>query len=135
METTGDSFIRHGAETPTSVPARANREESGGIRQAHGESPARSRASFVRSTAHKIAARLVRFLANQQLTVICYHRVLKAGDDRFQGYKPTISASQNLFTQQIDFLRANYDPVSLQDLVAWLDCGQPLQPRPALVTF
>jgi peptidoglycan/xylan/chitin deacetylase (PgdA/CDA1 family) len=104
-------------------------------RQAHGESPVPSRHSFVRSTAYKGAARLVRSLASQQLTVICYHRVLKAGDDRFQGYKPTISASQDLFTQQIDFLRANYDPVSLQDLVAWLDCGQPLPPRPVLVTF
>ena len=35
----------------------------------------------------------------------------------------------------MDYLRANYDPITLRDLVAWLDRGHPLPPRPALVTF
>ena len=53
--------------------------------------------------------------------MICYHRVQSSSDNRFQGYKPTISASEETFTRQMDYLRANYDPITLRDLVAWLD--------------
>jgi peptidoglycan/xylan/chitin deacetylase (PgdA/CDA1 family) len=69
------------------------------------------------------------------LTVICYHRVLRPGDERFQGYKPTISASQEAFAQQMDYLQANYDPISLKELIASLDDGHRLPQRPVLVTF
>jgi peptidoglycan/xylan/chitin deacetylase (PgdA/CDA1 family) len=78
---------------------------------------------------------ILRFLSRNRLTVICYHRVLRTDDERFQGYKPTISASQEAFTQQMDYLRANYDPISLKDLVAAVDDGHRLPPRPVLVTF
>jgi peptidoglycan/xylan/chitin deacetylase (PgdA/CDA1 family) len=66
---------------------------------------------------------------------LCYHRVTDNRDDRFQGYKPNISASRETFIQQIDHLRAHYNPISLRDIVTWLDEGPPLPPRPALVTF
>jgi peptidoglycan/xylan/chitin deacetylase (PgdA/CDA1 family) len=69
------------------------------------------------------------------LTVICYHRVLSADDHRFKGYKPVISASRDNFIKQIDHLRTYYNPISLRDLVAWLDEGVPLPPRPALISF
>jgi len=81
------------------------------------------------------AGGLLRALSRGQLTVVCYHRVLRTGDKRFQGYKPNISAMQETFVQQIDFMRAHYNPITLRDLVAWLDGGDPLPPRSLLITF
>ncbi|MFC4172163.1 polysaccharide deacetylase family protein [Microvirga sp. GCM10011540] len=81
------------------------------------------------------AGRLIRLLSTNWLTVICYHRVLAPGDLLFQGYKPTISATRDNFAQQMDFLRMHYNPISLRDLVAWLDEGRAMPPRPVIVTF
>ncbi|RDI59314.1 polysaccharide deacetylase family protein [Microvirga subterranea] len=78
---------------------------------------------------------VVRLVARGCLTVVCYHRVIRRGDKRFQGYKPTINASQEAFSEQIEYLRANYDPISLSDLAAWIDGRRGLPPQPALVTF
>lgn len=82
-----------------------------------------------------VARPIVRFVARDCLTAVCYHRVARTGDDRFQGYKPAINGSQEAFSRQIDYLRANFDPISLSDLAAWLDGRQGLPPRPVLVTF
>lgn len=77
----------------------------------------------------------VRLVARGRLTAVCYHRVIQENDARFHGYKPTINASREAFSRQIDYLQANYDLISLSDLIAWVDGRQTLPPRPALVTF
>jgi peptidoglycan/xylan/chitin deacetylase (PgdA/CDA1 family) len=75
------------------------------------------------------------WLQRDVLTVICYHRVLHVDDHRFHGFKPTVSATPEGFTQQMDYLRSRYNPIRLRDLVAWLNEDRSLPPRPALVTF
>ncbi len=71
----------------------------------------------------------------ERLTVICYHRVWPAGDPRFAGYKPTISASPEVFAQHIDYIRERHNPISASDLAHWLEGTGTLPPRPALITF
>ena len=116
-------------------PESRHARSIGGDKQTGTQPPLRPLLAAFQSTGLMMARPLVRALAKDHLTVICYHRVQSSSDNRFQGYKPTISASEETFTRQMDYLRANYDPITLRDLVAWLDRGHPLPPRPALVTF
>lgn len=83
----------------------------------------------------RLARPFVRIVARSHLTALCYHRVVRASDAGFQGYKPTINASEEAFAQQMDYLRTNYDPISLKDLAASVETGCRLPARPVLVTF
>jgi peptidoglycan/xylan/chitin deacetylase (PgdA/CDA1 family) len=74
-------------------------------------------------------------LKDQRLTVLCYHRVQRSDDIRFQGFKPTISASQENFAKQMDYVRAHFNPISLHDLVGWVEDERQIPARPILVTF
>jgi peptidoglycan/xylan/chitin deacetylase (PgdA/CDA1 family) len=90
---------------------------------------------FIPPPRFRALGRILNPYAKDVLTVLCYHRVLHGADDRFQGYKPNISAFLEGFVSQMDYLRAHFNPIALRDLVAWLEDGIPLPPRPALVTF
>ncbi|MBJ6126167.1 polysaccharide deacetylase family protein [Microvirga splendida] len=82
-----------------------------------------------------IPAGWLRSIREAQLTVLCYHRVEHPDDNGFQGFKPTYSATREAFVRQMDYLKAHYNPISLRDLVAWLDEDRQLPPCPVLITF
>jgi peptidoglycan/xylan/chitin deacetylase (PgdA/CDA1 family) len=69
-----------------------------------------------------------------RLTVLAYHRIV-AVDDGF-GYAPElVSASPDAFAAQLDWLRRNFSPVALDDVLGLLLEGRPLPDRPLLITF
>lgn len=74
-------------------------------------------------------------LHKNALTVLCYHRIADPSGVEPPGFLPTISASPELFAQHMAFIQAYCSPVSLRDVVDWLDRRQPLPSRPVLVTF
>jgi peptidoglycan/xylan/chitin deacetylase (PgdA/CDA1 family) len=73
-------------------------------------------------------------LLDECLTVLCYHRI-GYRSEHYQGYRPNFSASPESFALQMKFIRAFLNPVSLSDVVKWVEEGIPLPRRPVLVTF
>lgn len=72
----------------------------------------------------------------QPLLILAYHRVLPLPDPSTYPFDlELISATPEQFDFQMRYLRSNFDPVTMSDLVAHVREGQPLPPRPALVTF
>jgi peptidoglycan/xylan/chitin deacetylase (PgdA/CDA1 family) len=69
------------------------------------------------------------------LTVICYHRVGNIRSDGFVGFRPNISASPEDFERQIEYVSKRFAPISIVDLVKFIERAEPLPPRPVLVTF
>jgi peptidoglycan/xylan/chitin deacetylase (PgdA/CDA1 family) len=69
------------------------------------------------------------------LTVISLHRVLAEDDPRWRTCDPLYTISDRLFEQCLRFLSANYSVVSLEALARAHETGEPLPPRPLLITF
>jgi len=66
---------------------------------------------------------------NQNLPrILCYHRVEPEPRDRW-------SVSNRAFARQMDFVRAEYHPVSLDEIVAWFKGVKSLPARSIAVTF
>ncbi|WP_052954568.1 polysaccharide deacetylase family protein [Microvirga vignae] len=72
---------------------------------------------------------------NDCLRVLCYHRVGNPHSAGFKGFRPAFTATADQFTRQMQLVRRLFTPVSLQQLVLWLQEGKPLPRRPVLVTF
>jgi len=66
------------------------------------------------------------------LTTVTYHYVRPIAGSRFPGIKGLEIA---LFEEQLLYLRRNYQPVSARQVVDVALGGQPLPPRPVLLTF
>lgn len=72
--------------------------------------------------------------ANQLLRVLTYHRVDDV--DAHPELSPSLlSATPELFDQQMAFLRRWYNPVTIQDILANVQDGHPLPKKAVLVTF
>jgi peptidoglycan/xylan/chitin deacetylase (PgdA/CDA1 family) len=69
------------------------------------------------------------------LTVISLHRVIAAADPRWSTCDPLYTLSDRLFEQCCRFLAAHYSIVSLGDVARAYRSGEPLPPRPLLITF
>ncbi len=74
-------------------------------------------------------------LASNSLRVLMYHRVCDPEAPNFFGMKAIVSARPKEFAEQMDYLSKNYNPVSLDECLAWIYDGQPLPPRALLITF
>ncbi len=94
--------------------------------------------------AHKLAAALhkvgfERLLSASwgpdRLTVLAYHRINDATDPGFDHYEPNVSASPELFDQEMDYVAGNFNVIDLATLHAYVRDGEPLPPRPLLITF
>jgi peptidoglycan/xylan/chitin deacetylase (PgdA/CDA1 family) len=73
----------------------------------------------------------------RSLLVLAYHRVLplEHGDASYPFDPDLISATPAQFEWQMEYLRRNFNPVSLQDVVAHLDDAAPLPEAAVAVTF
>lgn len=69
------------------------------------------------------------------LTVIMFHRVLQAGDPRWNGCDPAYALSADLFRQCLEFFAAHYNIVSAQALAGACRGELMLPPRALLITF
>jgi peptidoglycan/xylan/chitin deacetylase (PgdA/CDA1 family) len=70
-----------------------------------------------------------------RLSVLCYHRIGNPDGTGFHGFQSTYTATADQFARQMKIVRKLFTPVSLQQLVSWLQEGKPLPRRPVLVTF
>jgi peptidoglycan/xylan/chitin deacetylase (PgdA/CDA1 family) len=69
------------------------------------------------------------------LTVLCYHRVLDAGDPiRARGH-PALFTSTHVFERQMELLAVRFHPVTLSEVVRWMDGHGQIPRRAVLVTF
>jgi peptidoglycan/xylan/chitin deacetylase (PgdA/CDA1 family) len=66
------------------------------------------------------------------LTVVMFHRVLDRGDRRWAYCDPEYTIAADLFGRCLDFFRAHYHVVSLEDVLA---PGAHLPDHPLLITF
>lgn len=70
------------------------------------------------------------------LPILAYHRVVDIGiEDDFAFDPELISASCSQFREQMEYVRAHYDPIRFSDLLSAFDGGAPLPDRPLIVTF
>lgn len=76
-----------------------------------------------------------RLLHARSLTVLNYHRIDDFDSPDFDLFRPNVSAAPETFAQQMDYLRARYNVISLERLAAWLRGEAALPPRAALITF
>jgi peptidoglycan/xylan/chitin deacetylase (PgdA/CDA1 family) len=72
---------------------------------------------------------------NNRLTVLAYHRIIESDSDDFTYYQPNVSATPAMFKDQMDFVDKRFNVINLDALVAFIEDGKPLPPRPLLITF
>jgi len=81
-------------------------------------------------------ARGLRRIANHELTILAYHRVLEMGPEERYPFDPElVSASPEEFAWQMAYVKKNFDVIRFDDVVAHLDGKAKLPRRPLIVTF
>src|SRR4051794_35340296 len=77
--------------------------------------------------------RAARRLMRHRVRILCYHGVVaEPQSDRFR-YGNTVSIGE--FDRQLKALRRHFTPISLGDLMAWLEGGAALPNDAVLLTF
>ena len=71
----------------------------------------------------------------ESLAVLCYHRVLDAGDPARSLAHPALFTSTHIFERQMDLLADRFHPVTLSDAIRWMDGHGEIPRRAVLVTF
>ena len=70
---------------------------------------------------------------DKRLTVLAYHRIVQ---NLSEGSQIAASATINQFTQQLDFVKPHFNPITIDMLDQWLEGKlQKLPSRPLLITF
>jgi len=69
------------------------------------------------------------------LTIVMFHRVLSTSDPRWRTCDPWYSMSDQLFAEHLEFFQRHYNVVSLPQVLAAHNGGQPLPARALLITF
>lgn len=69
------------------------------------------------------------------LTVLCYHRVMDAGDPVRASSHPALFTSTHVFERQMELLAVRFHPVTLSEVVRWMDGHGQIPRRAVLVTF
>jgi peptidoglycan/xylan/chitin deacetylase (PgdA/CDA1 family) len=70
-----------------------------------------------------------------QLTVLNYHRIVDSSSDGFCTFKPNVSAAPEMFALQMDYVKKNYNVISVEQLTAWLLGEKTLPLHSAMITF
>jgi peptidoglycan/xylan/chitin deacetylase (PgdA/CDA1 family) len=70
-----------------------------------------------------------------RLTVLAYHRIDDYKSPDFCGYAPIVSASPQLFEREMAFVEQHFNVIDLDELQAFILDGEPLPPKPLLITF
>ena len=73
--------------------------------------------------------------ASPGVAVLRYHSVLERPDDFAKSIGTGIIHSSNIFKAQMQLLAREYNPVSLDDILLFLEEGRNLPPRAVAVTF
>lgn len=82
-----------------------------------------------------ITAALDKFWGSDRLTVLAYHRIIDVNAPGFDLYRPNVSASPAMFERQMAYVSEHFTVIDLARLNAFIHHGEPLPPRPLLITF
>jgi len=77
----------------------------------------------------------LRRLAGESLVGLLYHRIDDPDRAEFYGFRDNVSATREAFAAQLDYLVKNFDVVTLDDCIAWIEGRAPLSSRAVLITF
>jgi peptidoglycan/xylan/chitin deacetylase (PgdA/CDA1 family) len=66
---------------------------------------------------------------------LAYHRIDDADAPGFDTFKPNVSASPELFAQQMDYINKRFSVISIKDLLGWINGDKRLPKYPLLITF
>ncbi len=81
-------------------------------------------------------ARALRQVLKQDVRILAYHRVLDSVEpEGFAFDAELISASADMFRQQMALLRRRFHPLRFSELLDCIDAGRAVPPRSVLVTF
>jgi peptidoglycan/xylan/chitin deacetylase (PgdA/CDA1 family) len=102
--------------------------------------PATSRRQILASLLYRTrliaGVSLLRSALIRDLRILAYHRVLTINDDdAFDFDLELISASEQDFRDQVSLLVQRYNPIRFSDVIRAIEEGEPLPPRPVIVTF
>jgi peptidoglycan/xylan/chitin deacetylase (PgdA/CDA1 family) len=78
---------------------------------------------------------LTRWRSRNVLTVLAYHRIGAEPDHAFRYDSELISSTPDEFLRELQFLRRNFDVLSMREFVDGLAQPKTLPLRPALITF
>src|SRR5579859_7729471 len=70
-----------------------------------------------------------------RLTVLAYHRIIDWNGPGFDLYRPIVSATPEMFEQQMAYVSRNFNVIDLNCLEAFILNGMPLPKRSLLITF
>jgi peptidoglycan/xylan/chitin deacetylase (PgdA/CDA1 family) len=76
-----------------------------------------------------------RLLNPKALTVLNYHRIDDPFRPGFNTFKLNVSATPESFSQQMAYVKKNYNAITCEHLAAWLDGKIDLPPRALIITF
>jgi len=71
----------------------------------------------------------------ESLAVLCYHRVLDAGDPIRARAHPALFTSTHIFERQMELLADQFHPVMLSEAICWIEGYGDIPRRAVLVTF
>ena len=77
----------------------------------------------------------LRSIFNKELVVLAYHRVCDIDKDNYKFDMELVSASSKSFDYQISHIKKYYNPISMKQLVDYIENKKPLPSKPVLVTF
>ncbi len=91
--------------------------------------------AFLRGASRAGAWEAFRRFGPRRLTVLAYHRVLDLPAAGFDADRSNVSATPAAFREQMDHVRARFDVIDVDRLLAWLRGEGALPDRPLLITF
>lgn len=77
----------------------------------------------------------VRSAVRSELRILAYHRVRDVVEEQFDFDLALVSATPKQFRQQVAWLKGNYKPVRLCDVIGCIEAGLPLPPKAVVITF
>lgn len=75
------------------------------------------------------------YWGSDRLTVLAYHRITDVHAPDFVGFAPNVSATKEIFAEQIAHVARHFNVISLETLVDFIVNDKPLPPRSLLITF
>lgn len=78
--------------------------------------------------------RTIRGAFISEIPVLAYHRIMDVKED-YPFDVDLVSATPDMFKKQMEFIKKNFNPITMQQFIASLDGGEKLPKRPVLVTF
>lgn len=77
----------------------------------------------------------VRNVVRTELRILAYHRVRDVVEEQFDFDLALISATSQQFRAQVAWLKSEYTPIRLCDVIECIDAGRPLPPKAVVITF